>query len=117
MVLIVGAGPGGLATSACLNLQNIPNIVLEREDCCASLWKKRAYDRLKLHLAKQFCELPHMPFPPNAPTYVPKRDFIQYLDDYVSHLNVTPLCHRRVVCASFDGNWLVVAKNTIFGTT
>ncbi|KAK6114958.1 hypothetical protein DH2020_007227 [Rehmannia glutinosa] len=118
MVLIVGAGPAGLATSACLNLQNIPNIVLEKEDCCASLWKKRAYDRLKLHLEKQFCELPHMPFPPSAPTYVPKHGFIQYLDDYVSHFDIIPLYHRHVVCASFDGkNWVVVAKHTLFGTT
>lgn len=62
-VVIVGAGPAGLATSACLNNLSVPNIILEREDCSASLWKKRAYDRMKLHLAKQFCELPHMPFP------------------------------------------------------
>ncbi|KAL0351561.1 UNVERIFIED_CONTAM: putative indole-3-pyruvate monooxygenase YUCCA11 [Sesamum calycinum] len=120
-VVIVGAGPAGLATSACLNLDNIPNLVLEREDCFASLWKKRAYDRLKLHLAKQFCELPHMPFPPNAPTFVPKHGFIQYLDDYVSNFNINPLYHRNVSCASFDdnndGHWLVVATNTRLGTT
>ncbi|KAF3440125.1 hypothetical protein FNV43_RR18403 [Rhamnella rubrinervis] len=62
-VIVVGAGPAGLATSGCLNRLNISNIVLEKEDCCGSLWKKRAYDRLKLHLAKQFCQLPHMPYP------------------------------------------------------
>uniref|UniRef100_A0A251VQW0 indole-3-pyruvate monooxygenase n=1 Tax=Helianthus annuus TaxID=4232 RepID=A0A251VQW0_HELAN len=62
IVMIVGAGPAGIATSACLNLLSIPNIVLEREDCYASLWQKKAYDRLKLHLAKNFCQLPHMPF-------------------------------------------------------
>ncbi|KAK6115019.1 hypothetical protein DH2020_007288 [Rehmannia glutinosa] len=28
-----------------------------------------------------------------------------------------PLYHRHVVCASFDGNWVVVTKNTILGTT
>ncbi|KAL2232311.1 UNVERIFIED_CONTAM: putative indole-3-pyruvate monooxygenase YUCCA11 [Sesamum indicum] len=120
-VVIVGAGPAGLATSACLNLDNIPNIVLEREDCFASLWKKRAYDRLKLHLAKQFCQLPHMPFPPNAPTFVPKHGFIQYLDDYVANFNINPLYHRNVSCASFhdnkDGQWVVVATNTLLGTT
>ncbi|PIN07671.1 Flavin-containing monooxygenase [Handroanthus impetiginosus] len=118
-VIIVGAGPSGLATSACLNLENIPNIVLEKEDCSASLWKKRAYDRLKLHLAKQFCELPHFPFPPNATTYVPKHVFIQYLDDYASHFNVSPLYHRNVVAATFDGGdkWRVVAENTLFGAT
>ncbi|KAJ0959377.1 putative indole-3-pyruvate monooxygenase [Helianthus annuus] len=73
VVVIVGAGPAGIATSACLNLLSIPNIVLEREDCYSSLWQKKAYDRLKLHLAKNFCQLPHMPFPLSAPTFVPKK--------------------------------------------
>ncbi|XP_012837916.1 PREDICTED: probable indole-3-pyruvate monooxygenase YUCCA10 [Erythranthe guttata] len=119
-VLIIGAGPAGLATSACLNLKKIPNMVLEREDCCASLWKKRAYDRLKLHLAKQFCQLPHMPFPSDAPTYIPKHGFIRYLDDYVSYFNVSPFCNRTVESASFDrlsGNWVVFAQNTLLGET
>ncbi|KAL2513073.1 putative indole-3-pyruvate monooxygenase YUCCA11 [Abeliophyllum distichum] len=117
VVLIVGAGPAGLAISACLNLQNVPNIVLEKEDLCASLWKKRSYDRLKLHLAKQFCELPHMPFPQNAPTFVSKTGFIQYLDNYVSHFNVNPVYHRTVESASFDkrgGKWLIIVRNTLF---
>ncbi|XP_012854386.1 PREDICTED: probable indole-3-pyruvate monooxygenase YUCCA10 [Erythranthe guttata] len=118
-VLIIGAGPAGLATSACLNLKSIPNIVLEREDCCASLWKKRAYDRLKLHLAKQFCELPNMPFPSNAPTYIPRKDFIRYLDDYVSYFNVSPFYNCTVESASFDHSrrsWVVMAKNEVLGT-
>jgi len=72
VVAIVGVGPSGLAAVACLNCLGIANIVLEREDCSASLWRNRSYDRLKLHLAKQFCELPHMPFPSNSPTFVPR---------------------------------------------
>lgn len=43
MVMIVGAGPTGLATSACLNLLSIPNIVLEREDCNGSFVVFRYY--------------------------------------------------------------------------
>ncbi|KAA8543164.1 hypothetical protein F0562_021341 [Nyssa sinensis] len=54
VAIIVGAGTSGLATAACLNRLSIPNIVLEREDCFASLWKKKSYDRLHLHLAKHF---------------------------------------------------------------
>ncbi|KAJ8623133.1 hypothetical protein MRB53_031662 [Persea americana] len=115
-VVIVGAGPSGLATSACLNLQSIPNIVLEREDCSASLWKKKSYDCLKLHLPKQSCQLPHMPHSSTTPTYMPKDLFIQYLDNYESHFKVTPRYCRLVESASYDGgSWRVVAKNTVSG--
>ncbi|KAM7253317.1 hypothetical protein ACFE04_025935 [Oxalis oulophora] len=114
-VVIVGAGPAGLAISACLNRASISNIVLEREDCYASLWKKRAYDRLKLHIAKKFCELPYMPYPKDAPTFVPKSGFVSYLDEYVSKFNIHPLYHRTVEDASYDkseGKWHVEAMNS-----
>lgn len=112
LVLIIGAGPAGLATSACLNRLNIPNIVVERDDCSASLWKRRSYDRLKLHLAKQFCQLPYMPFPSNAPTFVSKLGFINYLDEYATRFNVTPRYNRNVKSAYFkDGQWIVKVVN------
>ncbi|KAK9137013.1 hypothetical protein Sjap_007607 [Stephania japonica] len=91
-----------------------PNIVLEREDCFASLWKKKSYDRLHLHLAKKFCELPHMSFPPSSPTYISRKQFIQYIDDYVSHFRVSPLYNRLVESASFDRaqeRWCVIVRD------
>ncbi|XAR58485.1 Indole-3-pyruvate monooxygenase [Bertholletia excelsa] len=114
-VIIVGAGPSGLATAACLTRAGVPHIILEREDCFASLWKKKSYDRLHLHLAKQFCELPHFSFPATFPTYVPRKQFLQYLDDYASHFNIRPLYHRFVESASYDAvlkKWDVNARNT-----
>lgn len=113
-VIVVGAGPSGLATSGCLNRLNISNIVLEKEDCCGSLWKKRAYDRLKLHLAKQFCQLPHMPYPQGTPKYIPRKGFVQYLDNYVSNFGISPRYQRNVVSAFYDmktEKWYVTAKN------
>ncbi|XP_037424853.1 probable indole-3-pyruvate monooxygenase YUCCA10 [Triticum dicoccoides] len=56
VVLIVGAGPAGLATAACLSQFSIPYVIVEHESCSASLWRNRAYNRLKLHLAKEFCK-------------------------------------------------------------
>ncbi|XP_021730910.1 probable indole-3-pyruvate monooxygenase YUCCA10 [Chenopodium quinoa] len=112
-VIVVGAGPSGLATAACLTHHSIPYILLEREDCCASLWKKKAYDRLHLHLPKEYCELPHMKMPSNYPKYVPKTDFLQYLDNYVDHFGIKPLYRRRVVSAKLDEGtkkWRVVTK-------
>lgn len=78
LTIIVGAGPSGLSTAACLNKLSLPYILLEREDCFASVWKKYSYDRLHLHLAKQFCELPFMQFPEAYPTYVSRNEFLRY---------------------------------------
>ncbi|GJS50741.1 probable indole-3-pyruvate monooxygenase YUCCA10 [Tanacetum coccineum] len=89
-VIIVGAGLSGLSTAVSLHKLEIPYIILEREDCIASLFNKKAYDRLHLHLAKQYCQLAHMPFPSNYPTYVSRNDFLKYLDDYASHFNIKP---------------------------
>jgi len=75
LVLIVGAGPSGLAAATCLSEHGIPYRIVEREDCSASLWRKRTYDRLKLHLAKEFCELPHMSCPSDTPKYITKEQF------------------------------------------
>lgn len=117
-VIIVGAGPSGLSVAASLTNQSIPYIILERENCFASLWKKYSYDRLHLHLKKQFCELPHKPFPPSYPTYISKQKFLQYLEDYVLHFNINPVYHRTVVNAEFDEGcekWKVRAVNKVSG--
>ncbi|XP_042475381.1 probable indole-3-pyruvate monooxygenase YUCCA10 [Macadamia integrifolia] len=114
VVIVVGAGPSGISTSACLNLQSIPHILLEREDIYCPIWTKKSYDRLHLHLAKQFCELPHLPFPDSYPTYVPRKLFVQYLEDYVTQLKVNPVYNRSIESAAFDkatGKWLVKANN------
>ncbi|KAL9684199.1 hypothetical protein QQ045_021633 [Rhodiola kirilowii] len=101
-VIVVGAGPAGLAVAACLGLNSIPYILLERDDCYAPIWRKKSYDRLHLHLAKQFCELPHMSFPSKSPTYMSRYDFLEYLDRYVSRFDISPKCKRSVEAAEFD---------------
>ncbi|URE03741.1 Flavin-binding monooxygenase-like [Musa troglodytarum] len=66
--IIVGSGPSGLAVAASLKEHGVPFVILERSDCIASLWQKRTYDRLKLHLPKQFCQLPNF-LPGGLPEY------------------------------------------------
>ncbi|TVU07021.1 hypothetical protein EJB05_47060, partial [Eragrostis curvula] len=108
--IIVGAGPSGLAVAACLREQGVPYVMLEREDCIASLWQKRTYDRLKLHLPKQFCELPRMPFPEHYPEYPTRRQFIDYLEDYVAKFEIKPEFNSTVLSARYDetsGLWRV----------
>lgn len=108
--IIVGAGPSGLATAACLHNKGVPSVILEKSDCIASLWQRRAYDRLRLHLPKQFCELPLKPFPEHFPTYPSKKQFVKYLESYATHFNIQPRFNVCVESASYDntsGFWRV----------
>ncbi|XP_024980946.1 probable indole-3-pyruvate monooxygenase YUCCA10 [Cynara cardunculus var. scolymus] len=102
VVIIVGAGPSGLCTAASLHRLSIPYVILEREDCVASLFKNKSYHRFHLHLTKEACQLAHMNFPANFPTYVPRKDFLKYLDDYASHFEIKPMFHNFVKLAKYD---------------
>uniref|UniRef100_A0A803M6F3 indole-3-pyruvate monooxygenase n=1 Tax=Chenopodium quinoa TaxID=63459 RepID=A0A803M6F3_CHEQI len=120
LVLVVGPGPEGLEIAACLAEKSIPCIVLLKEDCCASLWKKRAYDQCHLHLTKEFFSLPLKPHAPQANEYMSKNDFIEYIDDYVSYFDIKPHYYHSVEYAYFDeatGKWIVEAKDILVKAT
>ncbi|KAK4787612.1 hypothetical protein SAY86_011445 [Trapa natans] len=104
--IIVGAGPSGLAAAACLLEHGVPSLILERSDCIASLWQHRTYDRLKLHLPKDFCELPYRKFPEDYPKYPTKHQFVAYMESYAAHFSIRPLFNQTVLAARFkDGQW------------
>lgn len=114
--VIVGAGPSGLAVGACLKEQGVPFVVLERAECIASLWQKRTYDRLKLHLPKQYCQLPLMPFPDDFPEYPARKQFIQYLESYSKRFEINPRFNESVQSAKYDetcGLWRIRTVSTI----
>ncbi|XP_043722000.1 probable indole-3-pyruvate monooxygenase YUCCA5 [Telopea speciosissima] len=118
--VIVGAGPSGLAVGACLKEQGVPFVVLERSDCIASLWQKRTYDRLKLHLPKQFCQLPKLPFPEDFPEYPTKNQFIDYLESYSKKFEINPRFNECVQSAKYDetsGLWRVKTVSTTSHST
>lgn len=108
--VIIGAGPSGLAVAACLRARGVPSLVLERAHCIASLWQLKTYDRLRLHLPKQFCELPLMKFPAQFPTYPSKQQFVEYLEEYAARFEILPAFNESVVSAEYDdgtGFWRV----------
>jgi indole-3-pyruvate monooxygenase len=118
--IVVGAGPAGLATAACLQAQGVGALVLEKAACIASLWQLKTYDRLHLHLPKQFCELPLFPFPADFPTYPARHQFVRYLQDYAAHFALAPLFNHAVHHAEFDARsalWHVKTTTTTTSTT
>ncbi|KAI5066455.1 hypothetical protein GOP47_0019079 [Adiantum capillus-veneris] len=113
--IIIGAGPSGLAVAACLRMFKIPSLILEREDCIASLWKYNTYDRIHLHIPKQYCDLPFRPIPKHYPTYLSGAQFLDYLNDYASWFNIKPRFNERVMSAKFDERsqlWRVLTMGT-----
>ncbi|KAI7739031.1 hypothetical protein M8C21_008361 [Ambrosia artemisiifolia] len=112
--VIVGGGPSGLAVAACLKNQGVRHaLILEQTNCIAPLWKMKTYDRLCLHLPKQFCQLPLMPFPKDFPTYPTKQQFLSYLEAYAKKFDLKPVFNTTVVRVEYDrgcGLWRVKTK-------
>jgi cation diffusion facilitator CzcD-associated flavoprotein CzcO len=66
--LIVGAGPAGLASAACLKRRGIDALVLEAGPSLAHSWRHH-YERLRLHTVKQQSHMPGLPFARELPRY------------------------------------------------
>jgi indole-3-pyruvate monooxygenase len=88
-ILVVGAGPAGLATSACLRHEGLAHLVLEREGQIANAWT-RHYDRLHLHTTKTYSTLPMMPWPKATPRYPAREQVVKYLRAYASEHQIAP---------------------------
>jgi cation diffusion facilitator CzcD-associated flavoprotein CzcO len=105
--IVIGAGPAGLAVSACLTRADAPFILLEKSEHIAATWRN-AYDRLRLHTDKRFSALPFMPFPREYPTYVPRKDLIAYLERYAEHFQLQPrLNHEVTALRPVDEHWQI----------
>lgn len=94
-VVVIGAGPAGLAVSACLRREGVAHLVLEREATPAASWR-RHYDRLHLHTTKQQSALPMTPWPRAAPRYPSRDEVLAYLEAYAREHQVEPRCGVEV---------------------
>ena len=81
-VVIVGAGPAGLAVGRELRRRGVEPLLLERHEV-GHTWAS-AYDGLRLHTRRDAAALPGMPFPPGTSTF-PRRDEMHaYLRAYAA---------------------------------
>lgn len=82
-VLIVGAGPAGLATAAELTRRGIPYRLFERGPSLGTSWVN-AYDSLRLHTGRHMSTLPGHGYPGGTPLFPTRDQFLAYLHDYAS---------------------------------
>ncbi|MCO6477110.1 MAG: NAD(P)-binding domain-containing protein [Phaeodactylibacter sp.] len=110
-VLIIGAGPAGLAAAARLRRKGIAFEILEQNEAVAASWR-RHYDRLHLHTVKEHSYLPFMEFPGHYPRYVSRRMLLDYFEAYAKEFDIRP--HFGEAVASIrpgEGAWEVHTRS------
>jgi NADPH-dependent 2,4-dienoyl-CoA reductase/sulfur reductase-like enzyme len=86
-VVVIGAGPAGLATSRELRERGVQHVVLERGSGVGHTWAN-LYDSLTLHTGKHMSALPGMRLPRSAPLFVPREQFVDYLRSYAKRFDL-----------------------------
>jgi putative flavoprotein involved in K+ transport len=83
-VVIIGAGPAGLATAGALRRAGIRAVVLERAPELGASWRNH-YDRLHLHTVRWLSGLPGLPIPAQEGRWVSRDGVVRYLERYAAH--------------------------------
>lgn len=110
-VLVIGAGPAGLAVAGCLSALGLHPQLIEKADSLASSWQGH-YQRLHLHTVKAHSALPHLPFPKDYPRYVPRQKMVDYLAAYARHFGLSPNFGEEAVSVSrSDDTWDVACRS------
>lgn len=80
-VLVIGAGPAGLATAAMLKRRGLSVRVLERGNGVGTAWRER-YDGLRLNTVRWLSSQPGLRLSRNLGRWVERDDFVSYLERY-----------------------------------
>lgn len=78
-VIVVGAGPAGVATAIALKDRGIRPLLLDRAAQVGASWRTR-YDRLRLNTGRQFSHMPGRRYPTGTPTFPTRDQVIDHLD-------------------------------------
>ena len=101
-VLIIGAGPAGLACAATMGAAGLGVVVLEKADSVGAAWR-RHYDRLHLHTDRKHSNLPLMAMPKAYPTYPSRAEVVAYIDSYAERFAIRPVFNANVSRVSREG--------------
>jgi putative flavoprotein involved in K+ transport len=100
-VIVVGAGPAGLAAAAEARRHELQVEVLEAAGSVGASWR-RHYDRLHLHTTRGLSGLPGEPIPERMGRWIARDDFVAYLEDYARHADVPIRFGVRAECLERD---------------
>ena len=117
-VVVVGAGPAGLAVSHELTARGVDHVVLDRGRTAES-WRSRRWDSLRLLSPAWATRLPGLPPAPDPDAFLTAGELVDVLDRYaadaaapvVEHADVLSVrrCDDRYRVVSTAGSWTASA--------
>lgn len=109
-VVIVGAGPAGLAAAAQLREAGFDPLLIDRSDTVGSGWRTR-YDSFRLHTIRWLSGLPGMPIPATYGPWVGRDDFVGYLESYADRFGLSPQFGTELHgLAAAEGGWILTTS-------
>jgi cation diffusion facilitator CzcD-associated flavoprotein CzcO len=106
-VVVIGAGPGGLAVAATLRGRGVDTEVVDSADAVASAWRTH-YERLHLHTVRWLSNLPDFPIPKDYGSWVARDDVVRYLEAYADHHGIRPAFNTTIDRIERSANaWLL----------
>jgi cation diffusion facilitator CzcD-associated flavoprotein CzcO len=110
-VIVVGAGPAGIASALALKDAGLSAVVLDQADEVASSWRSR-YDSLRLNTWRRFSQLPGRPYPKGTPTFPSRDQVIKYIERHAGEEGIELLLGTNVArIERRDGGWRVQASS------
>ncbi|WP_245963799.1 flavin-containing monooxygenase [Terracoccus luteus] len=108
-VLVVGGGQGGIALGARLRQLGVPSLVVDKHPRPGDQWRSR-YKSLCLHDPVWYDHLPYLKFPDNWPVFAPKDKIGDWLESYVTVMEVPYWSSTEAKSARWSdeaGHWTV----------
>ncbi|MEL4506391.1 NAD(P)/FAD-dependent oxidoreductase [Luteococcus sp. H138] len=108
-VLVVGGGQGGIGLGARLRRLDVPTLIVDRYPKPGDQWRSR-YHSLCLHDPVWYDHMPYLPFPDDWPVFTPKDKMGDWLESYVSIMELDYWTNTSARSATFDegrGTWTV----------
>jgi cation diffusion facilitator CzcD-associated flavoprotein CzcO len=87
-MLIIGAGPVGLAQGKALKENKIPYDHVEADDRVGGNWRHGVYDSAHILSSRKTTEYSDFPMPADYPDFPSRRQMLEYLESYADHFDL-----------------------------